>query len=479
MLAALALVQAALWLAPSPRGPAARGQGQPAKENWSLQHEEITNHPEAELLVRHGSIDNLTYGWPRGFDPFSGAATPIHPFPWKLNPRAAQGTDRIMVGSSYRGRPPTGQIDGYTGTTRRPANNPVPIPITFTPPRFPIRAAILQVFVDDFQSPVWKSKFQVTMNGKRVREMEDILNALDQSGPIGKLVTLQLPREIVDTLGTGKLTIFVDDPTTGAGDGYAFDFFRLLINPRGPRYQGVLVGRVTSARDGKPISTATVSAGGVVETRTDANGNYELRGVPAGHASVVASALGYRRKTTLTDLLAGKTVRVDVVLEKVTLGPDIIEASQEGLIGPAPKKFPPNPRTATEPPPTEVDILPTPGGEPIPAEAVVPPKTAKEASPDVGKLPTEPAEKPAPTRDRAQDEGEDESDGFAWPVLIGAAGGLLVLVLLLVLANGHLGGLVTAKQRCVKCARIVKVRAAAAGKRFRCPVCGTVQAVSA
>jgi hypothetical protein len=328
-LAALAAALAAPFLDPAPSGPAARGQtGKAVKENWALEHQEILNHPEAELLVRHGSINNLGFGWPAGFDPFSGGATPVHRFPWKVNPKAAQGTDRIMVVSSYKGRPPAGK-DGYTSTTQRPDNNPVPIPITFRAPKFKIKAAVLQIFVDDFQSPVWRSKFQVTMNGKRVTGLEEILNALNQTGPIGKLVTFQLPDDIVATLDKGKLTVFVDDPTTGAGDGYAFDFFRLLINPRGPRYQGILIGRVTSEKTGKPISGADVSAGGVVKTKTDRDGNYKLAGVPAGHASITAFAGGYHRRTVTADLLASKTVRVDIRLSPAKAG-EAIGASAAG-----------------------------------------------------------------------------------------------------------------------------------------------------
>jgi hypothetical protein len=304
----------ALLVLLSPTGPdPALAQGAKVKEDWTLEHQEILNHPEAELLVRHGSINNLGFGWPAGFDPFSGASTPAHDFPWKPNPKAAQGTDRILVVSSYKGKAPAG-IDGYTDSTSRPDNNPVPIPVTFTPPKFKIKAAVLQIFVDDFQAPVWQAKYQATMNGKRVPGLEEILNALNQTGPIGKLITFQLPDEIVATLDKGKLTLFIDDPTTGAGDGYAFDFFRLLINPRGAKYQGTLVGRVTSEKTGKPLVGADVSAGGLVKGKTDKDGNYKLAGVPAGHASVTAFVGGYLRKTATTDLLAGKEVRVDLRL---------------------------------------------------------------------------------------------------------------------------------------------------------------------
>ena len=202
-------------------------------EDYGLQYEEIWNTAEAQLIVRYGDVDNLGFGWPEGFDPFSGESTPPHSYPWDVDLSDAEGTDRIMVVSSYVGSPPHGN-DGYSGSTARPGNDPREIVISFAPPPNRISSAVLQVFVDDFQSPVWLSSFQVTMNGMRIPELEDVLNVLDQSGPIGQLVTLPLPERVVASMQTGELRILVDDPETGAGDGFAFDFFRLLINPREP-----------------------------------------------------------------------------------------------------------------------------------------------------------------------------------------------------------------------------------------------------
>ena len=202
-------------------------------EDYRFQYQVIRDAPEAQIIIRYGDVDNLGFGWPEGFDPFSGDSTPAHDFPWEVDPGDANGTDRIMVPSSYVGSPPQG-IDGYTATTQRHENSPREITIPFPAPAGGISSAVLQVFVDDFQSPVFLSSFQVMMNGMRVPELEDILNALDQSGPIGQLVTFPLPDRVVAGMEAGELSILVDDPETGAGDGFAFDFFRLLINPREP-----------------------------------------------------------------------------------------------------------------------------------------------------------------------------------------------------------------------------------------------------
>src|SRR5947208_9683083 len=69
---------------------------------WSAKTERTVGGPEADLVVRTGDIDNLGFGWPQGFDPFSGQSTPPHPGPTpeKIPPGAPDGTDRIMIGSA-------------------------------------------------------------------------------------------------------------------------------------------------------------------------------------------------------------------------------------------------------------------------------------------------------------------------------------------------------------------------------------------
>jgi hypothetical protein len=90
-------------LSPSPAAaapivPVAR-TGDQARD-WALKYERTENGPEADFVVRTGDINNLGFGWPAGFDPFSGKSTPVHRFPWTPPPNEPDGTDRILLGSA-------------------------------------------------------------------------------------------------------------------------------------------------------------------------------------------------------------------------------------------------------------------------------------------------------------------------------------------------------------------------------------------
>src|SRR5580658_2825510 len=62
---------------------------------WDDKTERTVGGPEADLVVRTGDINNLGFGWPAGFDPFSGKST-SHGYPWDPRAGAPEGTDRIM-----------------------------------------------------------------------------------------------------------------------------------------------------------------------------------------------------------------------------------------------------------------------------------------------------------------------------------------------------------------------------------------------
>jgi hypothetical protein len=69
-------------------------------DDWSKKTSTLRNQPEAELIIRVGDIDNLGFGWPEEFNPFSGKDTDAHGYPWEPNEDDPQGTDRIFVVST-------------------------------------------------------------------------------------------------------------------------------------------------------------------------------------------------------------------------------------------------------------------------------------------------------------------------------------------------------------------------------------------
>jgi OmpA-OmpF porin, OOP family len=283
--------------------------------DWAATHREVKNAKEAELLVQVGDIDNLGFGWPMGFDPFEGESTPPHRFPWVPEPDDPQGTDRIMVPTSA----PLFDApvhDGYANETIRDETTPQSLVIQFDPAGVQIKGAVLQLFVDDFQAPELKSHFLVTLDGRSAPDIETTINKLSQSGPIGKLITVKLLPEYLDLLKDGKLEIMVDDPTTGAADGFAFDFARLLINPKGFTYSGTIRGIVVDKTSEEPIDGALVSAANVQKATTGKDGKFELKEVPAGLVVTTGSHPDYITGSEQEDLTAGQVVEITLRLER-------------------------------------------------------------------------------------------------------------------------------------------------------------------
>ncbi len=292
--------------------PWAAGQATPAQTggnptSWAAKTERIAGGPEADLVVRTGDINNLGFGWPPGFDPFSGKSTPSHGFPWTPPAGTPAGTDRIMMGSAVTPNDVSNRPgDGYARTTKRADTMPQPVTLAVGKLPVNIKTVLVQMFLDDFQSPVWKSQFQVSLNGTRVPSFEGAVNSLQQTGPIGKLVSLKLMPEYWPLLRSGTVQLLIDDPTTHAPDGYAIDFVRILVNPHPFQYEVTLRGAVTDATTHAPIGGATVGAA-LATASTDGNGRCVLKGVPAGLVVARAIAPGYDEGVLAVDLEAGQT----------------------------------------------------------------------------------------------------------------------------------------------------------------------------
>jgi outer membrane protein OmpA-like peptidoglycan-associated protein len=363
--------------------------------DWALQYERTVGGPEADLVVRTGDINNLGFGWPEGFDPFSGESTPVHPWPTAQEREARHmpvdeppGTDRIMVGSGVRpifsvlqktqdvrtvtgaGAPRERQAvyrvvkpapgsphnappgDGYSGAmlrhcpwaqemnpselilsfelrkcaSERQATTPAPILLPIGTFRFEIQAVLFQAFVDDFQAPHFHSHFQVSLNGTRIPSFEAAINSLDQTGPIGKVISLNLLPEYWPLLQSGTVKLLIDDPTTHVPDGYAIDFVRVLVNPYGLKYQVSIQASVIDADKHTPIAGARVAAALATAT-TDHEGHCALRGLPAGLVTAMASAPGYDQDSVTVDLAAGQTGRAEFRLKPHEEGTAALEKS--------------------------------------------------------------------------------------------------------------------------------------------------------
>lgn len=282
---------------------------------WSDEYVELRNTAEAELMVRVGDIDNLGYGWPGFYDPFSGKITEgAHDFPWVTPPGEPEGTDRIMVVSSYNGVTPAGTTpDGYTTHSSRPANTVRPVTLNYSLEGITVTNAVLQVFLDDVQSEIEEAQYQVEINGIRAPFFERLLKDVDEGGPNGQLITIGLPPEFLPEVAKGRLSLKIDDPTTGAGDGYAIDFVKLLMNTKKFSAVGTIQGTVTDW-ELNPLKGVQITAAGIVSTYTDAQGHYTLRNVPAGLLNIDAVAPGYLEQWALLDLEPDANENTDMTM---------------------------------------------------------------------------------------------------------------------------------------------------------------------
>lgn len=331
---------------PVPMVPVA-ATGDQARD-WAREYERTVGGPEADLVVRTGDINNLGFGWKNYdwntkqttfLDPFSGKSTQPHQWPdiHKIPPNAPPGTDRIMLGSAVV----PGMGDGYSGSigdciVSHPQGKPAPALLPYfaklckeereltapTPIVLPvgelpskINAVVVQIFVDDFQPMPMHSHFQVSLNGTRIPNFEYAINALDQSGPIGKLLTLKLLPEYWPLLKSDTVKLLIDDPTTHVPDGYAVDFVRILVNPHGFKYQVSLTASVSDADKHTPITGATVTA--ALDSKvTDRAGKCQFAGLPAGLVTATANAPGYDENSVQVDLPAGQAGQADIQLHR-------------------------------------------------------------------------------------------------------------------------------------------------------------------
>ncbi|MFZ5440010.1 MAG: OmpA family protein [Myxococcota bacterium] len=289
-------------------------------KDWRKPSAVLENTLEAQWIIRVGDVDNLGFDWPEGFDPFCGRMSESHGWPWDAKDSDVPGQDRIILSSKLNPEKPAGcGADGYSGSFDKKRTKPVPWKLpTSALKGTTIANAYLQLFIDDFQSPSTCSKFRVLLNGRRFVEAEKVLAAIDQSGPVGKLISVPIPEEFyADLTGKPELTVAIDE-AAGTPDGWAIDFVRLLVNrKRENTCKGSVAGVVTDKESGEPIANARVTLADKTSVLTNAEGRFQLRDVPTGFEVVTASANGYADGSGTADVGQGdENAEVTIALEK-------------------------------------------------------------------------------------------------------------------------------------------------------------------
>lgn len=280
----------------------------------------------ANRIVRVGDVDNFGMGFPEDFNPFSGETTNPHGSPFYPDPGDPRGTDRIMVGTGYDGNPPQSR-DLYLRQVGDAATPAEPILFEFLAPA-DLEQVLLQVFLDDLSPHRYKGKMRVTLDGRAMVDVGQILNRLDQSNQVGRLLSFAIQPQFYELFEDGRIELLIDDPSSGAGDAFAIDFAQLAFNPTELPYQGEVEGQIINEKTGEPVAGALVTTG-FAATKTRADGTYTLAGVPAGLVVIQVIAENLPLASIEVSVKAGGVQRAaDVELEPPKKG-DISAALAE------------------------------------------------------------------------------------------------------------------------------------------------------
>lgn len=271
---------------------------------WQEKYVRKSHTPEAEWMIRLGDIDNLGFGFEKTFNPFSGDTSAFHVPPSAFNPNEHQGLDMILLPTSFRkfNQPCIYDVYssyyGFLKITYKKVNFPIKIPLHL-PATMPIEGIKLMMFIDDIQSAVSCSRFDVWLNGIKADFITDELKKLNLNQQ-GKLMTFDVPETHFKCFKKDTLELIIDDVTTGAGDGFAIDFIKILINPR-KQLIGQISGQVTEKNTGKAIDKAIVKNENNIQTESK-QGKYVLTGLPLGKNKITVSAKNYRTEIFTVDV---------------------------------------------------------------------------------------------------------------------------------------------------------------------------------
>ncbi len=234
--------------------------------DWSEKSVVLKNTAEAELMVRSGDIDALNdaNAIANGYSPFTAKNQRPHSYQggWTEEADEPSGTDRMYVGSHWTGK----EADGYAENYTKWKNGELPgkafgegalsINMNYETGGIDVKSALLQLCIDDFQPLTWESNFTVALNGKDAPFIAELLNQVDQTGPVSYMVSAVIPSGFFSDIASGNLTITIDE-TTGVGDGFAIDFAKLLVNYNESLFTGEFHGTTEPGATVRLLGTST------------------------------------------------------------------------------------------------------------------------------------------------------------------------------------------------------------------------------
>ncbi|MGH7242740.1 MAG: hypothetical protein ACREJD_04925 [Phycisphaerales bacterium] len=150
-------------------------------------------------------------------------ATNIYSHGYPFSPSSDYaGTDQMHVGSVQ-----TEILDGYANSVER-INGPQVITMDYSSlvSGAGIQTVTLGFMVDDFQFKFLGQPFTARINGVVNTTLTDLLNSLDQSGPVCQYISLGLDVASIDP--SHVLTLTIDEGGNG-GDGWAIDFLTIGV----------------------------------------------------------------------------------------------------------------------------------------------------------------------------------------------------------------------------------------------------------
>ena len=278
-----------------------------ANSDWSKKTVTLTNTAEAELSVRVGDIDALNDEYAveeYGYNPFSAKDQYSHSYAWLKDDADPAGTDRIFVGSRYKGESRDGYSSWYNeykagyDTENAYGNGALKLTMSYNAAGIKVKNAILQLCIDDFQAPSFGSHFTVTLNGKDAPFIAELLNHVDQTGPTSYIISAIIPSGFYADIASGKLEIVIDE-TTGVGDGYAIDFAKLLVNYNDRMFTGKFSGYTVPGATVRLLGTATT-------VKASATGGFSFEAIP-GLNAVRASKNGFEENYDFGIVLSSGT----------------------------------------------------------------------------------------------------------------------------------------------------------------------------